>query len=581
MKSTRAFLSVQSIITPLLLVYILACSSSDNDGDFPFTPATPASISVTAAQVALDSGESTDVTATVYDESGNTVAGIAVDFIIDDPTMASITHTVITSSQGTAIATFTARDLSGQVLIRASIGTIFNDPPERISISGNQVPPTLTNPAAITVAAAESTLTSGDTADNRTDVTATVVDSSGNPIAGVTVTFTLDDPTVAAVTRTATTSTSGTAVVTLTAKDLSGEVNVTAAAGGIQSTLPETVFITGGTGTATPMEPAAVRVTAVEALGPELPTDVTATVYDESGNTISDVEIIFTLDDPTMAFITHRVITSELGEAIASLTARDFAGEIYITATATTLTGLVRNDPAERITITGTSVPDPTGNPATVHVTAEEDTLNPGLTGGWGDSTNVTAIVYDDSGDPISGVEVVFTLSDPAMAQIPSNAVTTSSGRATVLLSARDLTGEILVTATAGGASNSPGQRIVISGESVQSVPADAKAVSVSVADPDNTLDSGDPVDQRQTIVTATVYDESGHKIPGIVVVFSLDDPTMATITHTVIASDSGEATATFTAGTAAGSVDITATVTVESTGASLTNVPATTITIL
>ena len=555
MKSTPTFLSIQSVVTVFLIICLAGCSSSDNDGGFPFTPATPASIFVTADQDALNSGESTDIVATLFDQSGNTIAGVEVVFTLDDPTMASITRSAITSSSGSATVTLTARAISGQVNVTATVGSIQNDPPERIAISGDSVPSDPAEPSAVSITASLDTLNPGES----TDVTASVYDQSGNPIAGVKVEFILDDPTMASITGPATTSASGNAIVTFTARDVAGEVNMIAIAGTIQSDPAETITIAGESVPTTPLVPAAVIVTASQnSINPGESVDVTATVYDESGNTVSGAEVLFTLDAPILASITHIVITSSLGNATATLTARNLAGEVNVTASA----GFVLNDPPERITISGDPVPATPPEPAAISVTATLDSLSPGQ------STDVTAIVYDESGSTISGVEVSFTLDDPTMASITGKKITSASGSAIVTLTAGDLAGEVNVTATAGSVQNTPAETITISGEMIPGIPPEPDAVSVSAS-----KDTIDPLESIEII--AVVYDESGNPVAGVEVVFSLDEPEMASITHSVITTASGEATATLTARSTSGDVNVTA------TAGTAQNVPAKKITIL
>jgi len=505
----------------------------------PVEPAEPASISLAAAQDTLNSGQSTDITATVYDQSGNTVSAVEIVFTLDDPTMASVTHSAITSSSGEATVTLTARDLSGQVNVTATAGSIQNDPPERIAITGDSVPDEPAEPASVSVVASLDALNPGEP----TDVTASVYDQSGNPIAGVKVDFILDDPTMASITGTATTSASGIAVVTLTARDTAGEVNVTAIAGSVQNSPPETITISGEPRQTTPPAPAAVLLVASEnTINPEASTDVTATVYDESGNTVSGVEVVFTLDEPILGSITHIVITSSLGNATATFTARTFPGEVNVTAGA----GFVQNDPPERISIAGDPVPPASAEPAAIGVTAALDSINPS------ESTDITAIVYDASGNPIAGVEVAFSLDDPTMASITSSAITSSSGSAIVTLTARDAAGEVNVTASAGSVQNSPPEPITIIGEPRPATPPVPAAVLL--------VASQNPINpQASTDVTATVYDESGNTMSGVEVTFTLDVPILASITHIVITSSSGSATATFTARALPGEVNVTA----------------------
>jgi hypothetical protein len=75
-----------------------------------------------------------------------------------------------------------------------------------------------------------------------TTVEVVAYDASGYPVSSVDISFTLDDPSMASIIRTATTDDNGSAQVTLTARSTSGEVNVTATSGSISSE-PTTVTI--------------------------------------------------------------------------------------------------------------------------------------------------------------------------------------------------------------------------------------------------------------------------------------------------------------------------------------------------
>ena len=187
---------------------------------------------------------------------------------------------------------------------------------------------------------------------------------------------------------------------------------------------------------------------------------------------------------------------------------------------------------------------------AAVSVEASESSINPG------DSTNVTATVYDTSGHGLAGASVIFSVSNPALAYITSQQTTSSSGEAVVTLTARDLQGTVEVTATAGSVSNADAPlEIVIGDESAASIDLSVNPASILV--------------EGTATVTAEVLDEDTNPVPdGTAVAFDVNsfygsvssssttNNGFATATFTA-ANESGTATINASSGSATGSIDI------------------------
>ena len=59
---------------------------------------------------------------------------------------------------------------------------------------------------------------------------------------------------------------------------------------------------------------------------------ITATVYNESGEEMSGTTVYFLVSNPTLASITSSSTTNSLGVATATLTARNIAGNVTVSA---------------------------------------------------------------------------------------------------------------------------------------------------------------------------------------------------------------------------------------------------------
>jgi len=177
---------------------------------------------------------------------------------------------------------------------------------------------------------------------------------------------------------------------------------------------------------------------------------------------------------------------------------------------------------------------------AAVSVEADSNTVAPEA------STGVTAHVYNSSGGSVSGVDVIFTLSNSALAYITSTSTTDGSGEASAVFTARTLPGEVEVTATAESISSAPAETISILDE------AAPQSITLNV-NPDTIIVQG------TSTVTATVLGDSGADVSnGTTVTFTVDNASLGTITASSV-TNSNTATATFEAADDLGSVAVTA----------------------
>jgi len=177
-----------------------------------------------------------------------------------------------------------------------------------------------------------------------------------------------------------------------------------------------------------------------DSINPEETTEIYADVYDASGYTISGVRIMFTLNDPVLAWIIDNTgITNSEGRATATLTAREIPGEVEITATTASLT----NDPPKKIIILDQSAP------SEINLTPTPESI---LVQG---TSNVRAEVLDANGKKVAdGTTVIFEVENTLYGSI-THSSTTNNGYATVTFEAVNQPGTAKIIASAGSVSDS------------------------------------------------------------------------------------------------------------------------------
>jgi hypothetical protein len=264
---------------------------------------------------------------------------------------------------------------------------------------------------------------------------ATVKDAQGNPMSGITVTFSAP-PAGASATLSgaaAVTNASGVASVTATANHTTGVYTVTAVVGTLSASfsltntaaLPATLTATGGTPQSA-------------ALGAAFGNALQATVKDALGNPMSGITVTFGAP-PSGASATlsgATAVTNASGVASVTATANQTTGSYTVTAVVGTLSASfsLTNTvgPAASLTATG-------GTPQSAQV----NTVFPNA---------LQATVKDASGNPVIGATVTFTAPTVGAGTTlsSSTAPTNGLGVASITATANGVAGSYTVTATSG-----------------------------------------------------------------------------------------------------------------------------------
>lgn len=305
------------------------------------------------------------------------------------------------------------------------------------------------------------------------------------------------------------------------------------------------------TTTTTSGTPTSIQVTASSnSINPGESTQIYAAVYDTAGQGISGVEVSFSLDDPTLAYITSKATTSSAGVATATLTARSLSGDVAVTATAES----VSNDPAKTITILDQSTP------SVINLT-----INPTSIIIQGTAT-VTAQVLDTDGNAVpNGTTVYFEVANELYGRIASSSIT-SAGIATATFTAADQPGDTTINVTSGTASKSISITILQApATSIEFVSAEPQVIAVA--------DSGGT---ELSTIKFTVKDSNGNPLSDINVSLTMVGPNGGeyidgsgdgTPAQIDVSTDSeGIAQVILCSGYVAGPVTVSATITVSGT---------------
>ena len=280
-----------------------------------------------------------------------------------------------------------------------------------------------------------------------------VTDPDGDPVPGVTVTFTVPSDGASAVlsSTTATTDATGRASVTATANTIAGSYVVTASVDGVDT--PATFNLTNAAGAAVATIAASGDAQSAVVDTP-FPEPLVVRVTDAFGNPVEGVEVVF--DAPaagaTAILSATTVFTDENGLAQVTATANDVEGSYDVTATVSGIAPPASFSLTNRLD-EGTTIDDGSGDEQQASV-------------GGAFACALIASVADANGDPIAGAAVDFVAPDSGASATLDNgvvtgttvrAITDASGNAIVAATANDTAGAYVVTATLVGASGSIG----------------------------------------------------------------------------------------------------------------------------
>jgi len=524
--------------------------------NFSLTNVAGAASSITATagtpqSATVNTAFATQLQATVKDSFGNAVSGAIVTFNAPgngaSGAFAGGVNTATTNASGVATAAvFTANTTAGAYVVTASVSGVAG--------AANYSLTNLAGPAStITATAGTPQSTTVNTAF-ATQLQATVKDSFGNLVSGVTVTFTAPGSgasgTFAGGVKAATTNASGVATAAVfTANTTAGAYVVAASAPGVGTAANFSLTNLAGAAAsiaATAGTPQSASINTAFA------TQLQAMVKDSFGNGVSGVMVTFTAPangaSGTFAGGVNTATTNASGVATAAVfTANGTAGGPYtVTATATGVSGSAN--------FSLTNLGNPPASIVASGGTPQSATINTAFT------AQLQVTVTDSGNNPVNGVTVTFTApgggASGTFAGGVNTATTNASGVATsAVFTANSTAGSYNVTATVSGVAS----------------PANFSLTNLTGAAASITATAGTP--QSTTVNTAfatqlqaTVKDAGGNPVNGVTVTFTVPgggaSGTFAGGVNTATTNASGVAiAAVFTANTTAGAYAVTASV--------------------
>ncbi len=336
-----------------------------------------------------------------------------------------------------------------------------------------------------------------------------VTDANGTPVNGVGVTFTVTagGGTTSPVSP-ATVLTNASGIATLTSWTLgtvAGVNTITGAVTGLAGS-PVTFNATGTVGAATTLTANSV-LTQSTTIGTTVSAPPSVKVGDSNGNGVSGVSVVFAVTvgtGTTVPASPATVVTNASGIAtLTSWTVGAVAGANSLTATASGLTG-------SPVTFNATGI---AGAPTTISANSN---ITQSATAGTAVAAAPSVKVTDSNSNPVSGVNVTFTVTAGGGSTVPASAATVAtnaSGIATLTSWTLGATaGANTVTATAAGLTGSPvtfnatGDAGAASVISAQSVITQSATVSTAVAAPPS----------------VKVADSNGNGVSGVSVTFTV-----------------------------------------------------------
>ncbi|MDP4253989.1 MAG: Ig-like domain-containing protein [Bacteroidota bacterium] len=398
------------------------------------------------SQLIVDIGTTTadgvsfdQVHAHIVDANGNPVPNATVVFTIIGGTAAG---TAVMPGSGTTNAggdaTINITDVTaGTVVLTARVnGNLINSNPATIIFTAGA--PSPTNPASQLIVDVASNTADGVSTDK---VHAHIVDATGNPVANVTVVFTVTGGTAGAtavIVGTGITNAAGDAVLTIT-NVKSGTVLIGATIGGtaINNSPATGTFVAGAPDLTQSMIVIDQDNSPTDGATPDI---LHAHIVDANGNPVPNQVVTFSLVSGTANFVgSFTVTTDAAGNAGVSLTST-VSGAVGVAAQIGA--AALSNSP---VTVHFLNMPDVT-NPQTQLIVVVFEALADGTS-----TTSVKAHIVDQAGNVLPGQSVVFSI-DSGNAQIltAQPVITDANGDAFITLSSSK-PGDVLVTATVGG----------------------------------------------------------------------------------------------------------------------------------
>ena len=405
-------------------------------------------------------GETVQLTASVLDGNGQPVAGAVVEWSSSDAGVAMVSGQGLITAVGNGSVTITARSGNASASVPVSV---------------------MQSAGSVVIEPSSATLKSlGETVQ----LTATVLDQKGQPVADAVVIWTSSDDVVATV--------SGQGLVTAVKN---GTATITGRSGNATASIPVTVMQSVGS---IAIEPSTATLMS---LGETV--QLTATVLDQNRQPVSDAVVMWMSSDAGVATVSGQGLVTAVKNGTATITGRSSNATASIPVTVMQSVGSIAIEPS----------------------TATLMSL--------GETVQLTATVLDQNRRPVADAVVSWTSSDVGVATVSTQGLVTAVKNGTVTITVRSgsASASVLVTVmqSAGGVVIEPTSATLTSlGETVQ--------------------------------LAASVLDGNGQPVVNAEVTWSSNDEAVAIVSAQglVTAVSNGSVTITARSGSATASIPVT-----------------------
>ncbi|MFC1875320.1 Ig-like domain-containing protein [Chloroflexota bacterium] len=243
-------------------------------------------------------GTTHELTATVTDQYGDPFPGAKIVWTIASGPGSFVSTEATTDINGQARAVITSEEI-GTTTVRATVSGA-SDTATKTWIAGDAellvlTPETATNPIGTTH-----------------ELTATVTDMYGNPVSGITVTWTIESGPGSFVSTEATTDSNGQARAVITSEEVGTTTVKASVSGAVYDTATKTWIVGAGETLVLTPETATNQV--------DTEHELTATVTDMYGNPVSGITVTWTIESGPGSFVSTEATTDSNGQARAVIT---------------------------------------------------------------------------------------------------------------------------------------------------------------------------------------------------------------------------------------------------------------------
>jgi protocatechuate 3,4-dioxygenase beta subunit len=445
-------------------------------------PVSASTSTVTAAPASIAAGTgSSTVTVTATDANGNPISGATVVLAATGSGNTLTQPSGTTNASGVATGTLSSTVAESKTVSATINGTAVTQTAS-VSVTVGAV-----SGAQSTVGASPTSLTAGS---GSATITVTVKDASGNPISGATVVLSATGSGNTLTQPSGTTNASGVATGTFSSTG-AGAKTVSATASGTAITQSASITVVPGPVSAAQSTVAAAPTSIAMGTGTAT---ITVTARDANGNPISGATVVLaatgggnTLTQPSASTNASGVATGTLSSIVPE--AKSVSATINGTAVTQTATVNVTIGPPSAVLSTVAASPT-------------------SLAAGSGSAT-ITVTVRDASGNPISGAAVVLAATGSGNTLTQPTGPTDGAGVATGALSSTVAQAKT-VSATANGVAITQTAAVTVN-------PGPVSAAQSTVAASPASLIVG----SGSATITVTAKDANGNPISGATVVLA------------------------------------------------------------